>query len=122
MERHDDVFARKRRHRRVSRRSKVATQPNVIRDLLENVDAIPEDPLNPEAVYRFALQQLTILGCLCPEYDIRMEALLFLAAECKPAPSDASAGRIREEAFVKIERILEARGLRGPDMGQIARL
>jgi hypothetical protein len=52
-----------------------------------------------------------------PEYGIRMEALTVLLNHSKPAEADASAVTAREQAIVRIERILERRGLRGAELG-----
>jgi hypothetical protein len=53
------------------------------------------------------------LGALCPEYDIRIEALGLLMKEFGARPSEAVDPE-RRAAFVAIERILEGRGIRVP--------
>jgi hypothetical protein len=57
---------RRRKLRRLARRTpKEERGPSIIEDPLQNVDAIPSDPLDREALLRFALGQLTVLGALC---------------------------------------------------------
>jgi hypothetical protein len=109
--------AEKRKHRRVARR-RPERDPGqeLIDQMLSDPESIPDcgdGPPDAQAVYSFAVRQLSILGALCPEYDIRVEALSLLMKEFGTRPSE-SVDPERRAAFVSIERILEARGIRVP--------
>jgi hypothetical protein len=110
--------ASRRKHRRVMRRrSGRDSRQELIDHLLSNTDEIPElggGLPDRNRLYSFAIRQLAKLGALCPEFDIRIEALGLLVKEFGSSSGPPVVDGERRAAFVAIERILEARGIRAP--------
>jgi hypothetical protein len=111
-----ELSAEKRKHRRVARRRPEPDPEQLIDQLLSNPESIPDwgdGPPDAQAVYSFAIRQLALLGALCPEFDIRVEALGLLMKEFGARSSEAVDPE-RRAAYAAIHRILESCGIRVP--------
>jgi len=91
--------------------------PSIAFKLLYDASGLPvwEGVPDPAQMYSWAIREMVILGRLCPDLDVRFNAIKFLAQEfCPQVPPETDEERERRAAVLEIEGILRTKGIGPP--------